>query len=143
MRALRISALCLALGLSGCYASNVVESGDREVSETALKVTWRPASAADLPGFYASTAVEGEAAGALLKAYYYLGEEGSYSGAVLVVSPEGPRFMVLEEDGDYRFSEEGLDLQDGAGAISVDAGPDQLRFRTEASTIVFERVELR
>jgi len=147
MRALRVPAWLLfslgALSLGGCYASNVVAAKDREVEVAEEKVTWRSAEATDLPGFYASSAVEGAAAGALLKAYYYFGAEGSYSGAVLVVSPEGPRFMVLEEDGDYVFGSEGLDLNDGAGPVSLDAAPGKLRLRTADSTIVFERVELR
>lgn len=147
MKALRLLPLLVALlgvgALSGCYASNVVATSERAVEVAQKKVRWRPAEAADLPGFYASSAVEGAAAGALLKAYYYFGAEGSYSGAVLVVSPEGPRFMVLEEEGAYAFSEEGIDLKDGAGPVPVDAAPGQLRLRAPESTIVFERVELR
>ncbi|MBL4848001.1 MAG: hypothetical protein JKY65_20995 [Planctomycetes bacterium] len=141
MRALTLLA-ALAFS-SGCYASNVVEASQRTVKETEVVVSWTPATVEDLPGFYASSSIEGEAAGALLKAYYYFGAEGSYSGAVLIVSPEGPRFWVLEEDGNYALSEEGLDLNDGAEPVPVDAAPGKLRLRAPGSTIVFERVELR
>ena len=95
-----------------------------------------------MPGFYASTRIEGAAAGALLKAYYYFGAEGEYSGAAMVVSPEGPRFVVVEEEGRYAFSAEGIDLNDGSGTVALDAAPGRLRLRSADTTIVFERVEL-
>jgi len=134
--------LLAALACSGCYASNVVEKNAREVKVGEAKVEWRPAQASDVPGFYASTRIEGEAAGALLKAYYYFGAEGEYSGAAMVVSPEGPRFVVVEEEGRYAFSAEGIDLNDGSGPVALDAAPGRLRLRSADTTIVFERVEL-
>ena len=140
-RAAFLIAACVGLG--GCYASNVVEASQREVKVEQEKVTWRPSVEADVPGFYESTAVEGAAAGALLKAYYYLGPEGDYSGGVLVVSPEGPRFLVLAENGRYEFAAGKIDLKDGSGPVPLDAAPDQIRLRSPETTIVFRRVELR
>lgn len=140
-RSLRTGPLLVlaSVGFSGCYASNVVEADQREVKVKEEQVTWRPASEADLPGFYESTAVEGAAAGALLKAYYYFGPEGDYSGGVLAVSPEGPRFLVLAEDGRYSFSEGKIDLQDGSGPVPLEAAPGQLRLTSPETTLVFRR----
>lgn len=138
----RSLALCLTCLLSlGCYASNVVAVDDREVKEREVKVTWRPAVAADLPGFYATSKIEGELAGGVLKAYYLFGAE-TYSGAALVLTPAGPQFRVLEESGSYVLGEQGLDLRDGSGPVAVDAALGKLRLRSKGSTLIFERVEL-
>ena len=142
-RLLRAALAATLIACSGCYASNVVAEGDRSVAEVRVELQWAPATADDLPGFYASESVEGEAAGALLKAYYYFGAEGDYSGAALVVSPEGPRFVVIEEEGRYAFADGAIDLADGAGPVPVDAALDHLRLRNPETTIVFKRVELR
>lgn len=138
-----LAAVAAVLASAGCYASNVVAEADRDVKEVQLELRWTPATAEDLPGFYASESVEGEAAGALVKAYYYFGADGDYSGAALVVSPEGPRFVVLEEEGHYTFLDASLDLDDGQGPVPVDAALGYLRLRSPETTIVFKRVELR
>lgn len=132
----------LCLGLSGCYASNVVASGDREVKVEVERVTWRPATLEDLPGFYESTQVEGAAAGALLKAYYYFGPDGDYSGGALVVSPEGPRFLVLAEEGRYVFADGKIDLQDGSGPVPLEAAPERLKLQSPETTLTFRRIPL-
>ncbi|MGE0713741.1 MAG: hypothetical protein AB7N76_37170 [Planctomycetota bacterium] len=145
--AARCLALALCAALSGCYASNVVAPEERDVVVAAPKLDWHPAKPEDIPGFYASTKVEGESAGALLKAYYQFGPlqdgGGDYSGAALVVTPQGPRFVVIAEDGKYRFDpESGLDLQDGGPPAKLEAAEGHLRLSDGASTITFERVEL-
>lgn len=144
-RARRVLGLALLAPLlsAGCYASNVLAEADRDVRVTAKKRVWRPATAEDLSGFFASTEVEGESAGAVLKAYYYFGH-GAYSGAALVVGSEGPRFVVIAEEGRYTFEGGKLDLKDGSGALTVQAAKDGfLRLDSGGSTITFQRAELR
>ncbi|MHC4393812.1 MAG: hypothetical protein ACYS22_21150, partial [Planctomycetota bacterium] len=94
------------------------------------------------PGFYASQEVRGEAAGALLQAYYYFGPGGSYSGAALVVTEDGPRFVVITEDGQWKPGRPGLDLDDGSGPVRAEVAGGLLRLTSEGSTIVFDKVPL-
>lgn len=130
--------------LGGCYASNVVAPDQREVKlEAPPQRNWKPVTATELPGFYASNRIEGEIAGALLKAYYFFGADGAYSGAALVVGEEGPRFMVLQEDGHWTLSKAGLDLADGSGPIQATAADGALRLVTPTGSITFDPVELR
>ena len=136
-----LSTLAL-LPIAGCIPSNVVAPEARAVQVDQAKLEWSRATQADLPGFYVSTEISGDSAGALLKAYYLFAETGSYSGAALVVGEAGPRFVVIAEDGRWALSDLGLDLQDGSGPVEVYAAPGHLRLVTPDSEIVFERVEI-
>lgn len=139
----RVLLLFAALSLGGCYASNVVAPEARDVKLAAAQRTWRKATKADLPGFYASEEVTGRSAGALLKAYYLFAEGGVYSGAALVVGDNGPRFVVIDEDGRWTLDAAGLDLHDGGGAVAVEVAPEHLRLVRKDGSITFTRVELR
>lgn len=142
-RLVPLAALLLALG--GCYASNVVEPGQRSVQVEQVQLAWRPAAAEDLAGFWSSTEVTGSLAGGLLRAYYWFDPAGAYSGAALVVDDGRVRFMTLAEDGRWSLDEAGLDLHDGSGALTAalaPGAPDHLRLTTPDSAIVFQRVPL-
>lgn len=133
----------LSLSLAGCYASNVVAPESRDVvAAAAPDLRWRPAEADEVPGFYASTHVEGASAGALLRAYYYFDSTGNYSGGALVLGEYGPRFVVIAEDGHWTVADGQLDLGDGSEGVTLEAAEDHLRLRTADSAIVFRRQPL-
>ncbi len=127
---------------TGCYASNVVAPDARAVEAARPRVAWRPATARDLPGFWASTEVTGALAGGVLKAYAWFDAEGGYSSAALVVGEEGPRFAVLSEGGRWAFGPDGVDLHDGAGPLQAFAAPGRLRLDAPDGAIAFEAVAL-
>ncbi|RMG11524.1 MAG: hypothetical protein D6731_15425 [Planctomycetota bacterium] len=137
------AALLLVVSAAACYPSNVLEAEQRDVvADQAPALAWRPATSEDLGGFYASVRVEGASAGALLRAYYYFDTTGAYSGAALVVTDSGPRFVVIAEDGRWSLSEGKLDLHDGSGALDASVAPGHLRLASPESTIVFEKLPL-
>jgi hypothetical protein len=128
--------------LPGCYASNVVAPEARAVQVEAPRRVWRPAAAADVPGFYESTEVGGASAGAVLRAYMWLGAGGEYSAAALVVGEDHPRFAVLADDGRWSFGPAGLDLHDGTPPVQLFAADGALRLVTADATMVFRRVSV-
>lgn len=137
---------CLS-GLGGCYASNVVERGQRGVQEEQVALAWRPIAGPDqLKGFWESTEVGGSSAGALLKAYYWFDPSGVYSGAALVLDDGQVRFLTLAEHGEWTLDASGLDLHDGSGALTAEvaSAPDgkHLRLVTPDSAISFREVPL-
>ena len=137
MKTVWIVAACLVF--PGCYASSVVAPSDRSVEELEAPKAWAPATAGDLPGFWVSTAVEGDSAGAVLRAYYVFTEEGFYSGAALVVGEVGPQFLVLEEDGRWSLSDGVLELGDGSGSMQASVAEGCLQLEVSGSAIVFRR----
>lgn len=151
MRARRLAASALlAAGLTalgGCYASNVVDPGQRGVQEEQVALTWKPAAGPDeLKGFWESTEVSGSSAGALLKAYYWFDPSGVYSGAALVLDDGQVRFLTLAEQGEWTLDASGLDLHDGSGALAAEVAraPEgkHLRLVTPESAITFREVPL-
>jgi hypothetical protein len=131
------------LSATACIPSNVVAAKDRDVTLTPEKaLAWRPARSADVAGFYASTKIEGASAGALLRAYYYFDTTGSYSGAALVIGEEGPRFLVIADDGHWSLDEGHLDLGDGSGELQAAVAPEHLRLVSPESAITFRKLPL-
>jgi hypothetical protein len=136
------AALVLALLASGCYASNVVAPADRAVVVLAPRLAWRAAVAGDLPGFYESTEITGASAGAVLRAYMFLGARGEYSAAALVVGEDHPRFAVIVDDGRWSLEPDGLDLHDGSARLQPFAAEGHLRLVSADATMVFKRVPI-
>ena len=162
------AALAATSALTGCYGDMTVEAQARAVSLEAPEPSWRAATPDDLDGFFESTRLTGETAGAVLKTYYQFAPDGDYSGAALVLSDEGPRFLVIAEEGRWTLDREGLDLHDGSGKLelyaarasapatpadgdpdpvpeaSPEAGPERmLKLVSPRGAIVMRRVELR
>src|SRR5262245_26572052 len=136
-RALLLPAL---LPLLGCYASNVVATADRAVRATALPTDWRPATAADLAGYFASVEVTGAAAASLRQVYYWFEAGGRYTGAALVDGDAGPSFQTL--DGAWQLGDGGLVL-DGADPVPVDVAANHLRIRAPGGAVVLRREVLK
>lgn len=126
--------------LGGCYASNVVATTDRAVTETALPTEWRAATAADLVGYHRAAAVRGEAALSLRTVYYLFLADGGYTGAALVDGERGLAFQTLS--GTWRLDADGLVLDDGR-AVAVQAAPCWLRIAAPNGELILRREELR
>ncbi|MBL8841101.1 MAG: hypothetical protein JNL90_06150 [Planctomycetes bacterium] len=132
-------ALLLAplLWAPGCIAPSVLDDAQRLPETTApARLDWRPAQAADLHGYWESSAVEGEAAVALRKLYYLFASDGRYTGAALVAGDTGPQFQTL--DGRWTLADGVLDLGDGATA-EAQVAPGWLRLVNEGGTLLLER----
>jgi len=106
--------LASLLALPGCYASSTLAESERTVAAAAPRASWRAAVKDDLPGLWASTAIEGQSAGVVLKVYYAFDADGGWSGAALVLGEDGPRFTSLADDGRWALADATLDLHDGA-----------------------------
>ena len=77
---------------------------ERDVTLDRPLLEWRPALRADIPGFYVSREIEGEAAASVLSMEYLFQEDGSYTGAALVLDENGrPSFQTLS--GTWRLEE--------------------------------------
>lgn len=122
---------------SGCIAPSVLDDAQRLPEASApARLDWRPAQAADLLGYWESSAVEGDAAAALRKLYYLFAADGSYTGAALVAGATGPQFQTL--DGSWTLADGLLDLGDGATA-EAQVAPGWLRLVNEGGTLLLER----
>lgn len=125
--------------LAGCYASNVVAVRDRAVTEAELAPDWGPVAAAQIPGYYESARVTGDAALSVRRIYYWFGAQGSYTGAALTDGDAGLAFQTLS--GQWRLTADGLVLDDG-DAVPVQAAAGHLRLQAPAGELVLRRVPL-
>lgn len=129
-----------------CYPSNVIDEQSRQVVIDLPAVEWTAAPDEFPAGLYQSEEITGEAAGALVRLYYYFGTNhelanaGNYSGAALVLASGGPSFQVLE--GAWVYGDGRLDLGDGSGPLVVETATDRLRLTSESGGVVFVRQEL-
>lgn len=134
----RIS-LVVLLACSGCIAPSVVSSTGRQVSAEVAPAQWRPATAADVPGFYESERIEGESGASLAKIYYSFAADGTFTGAALVLGGTNPEFQTLS--GTWTFQDGALDLGDGQ-PIELNAADGRLRLATPAGAAVLKRIAL-
>lgn len=110
---------------------------EREVQLDQPALEWRPATKDDLPGFYLSRRIEGEAAGSVLSMEYLFQEDGTYTGAALVLGEDGkPAFQTLS--GTWRLGQGRLILDEGEPA-DVAVAPNHLRLKAATGVVVFER----
>lgn len=135
----RALVLALALAGAGCFANTRLDSAKRAVETAPAELVWRAATAADLRGLYESVAVEGEAASALWKVYYHFAEDGSYTGAALVIGGAHPEFQTLS--GKWTLADGELDLGEGE-RLRAFAAADRLRLESATGVAVLRRVEL-
>jgi hypothetical protein len=130
---------CVLLLLAGCYASNVVAVRDRTVVDDVTALAWRPAQADDVPGLYESVAVQGDAAFALRRVYYWFSSDGRYAGAALIAADTGMAFQTLA--GTWRLGPEGFVL-DAAAPAQLLAAPEHLRIDAGNGVLVLRRSRL-
>ena len=131
------SLLLVSLLLGGCYASNVVAPRDRMVRTDLKELKWRPATAADLAGLYASVAITGDAALTLRRVDYWFGADGRFAAAALQDDDdEGPTFQTA--NGRWSLTDGGLVLGDQEPAECT-AAEEHLRLRMTGGEIVLRR----
>jgi hypothetical protein len=138
----RAVALVLLLGatnaLPSCIASNLLDTNLRMPEAKAEEREWVPALPADLEGQFESTKITGEAAGSVLKIYYYFAGDGRFTGAALVVGESGPTFQVLE--GRWSLVEGKLSLGPDSEPATLQKSGDLLRLMTTEGSVVLRRV---
>ena len=140
MRACAVSfSIACAAFAPACISSSVVESSGRAVTPTTSGLAWAPARSADLRGLFESISIEGEVAAALWKVYYAFAEDGSYSGAALVLGGANPEFQTLS--GKWVLAGDTLDLGDGQTARASFAG-DHLKLESAGSVVILRRTAL-
>lgn len=134
MRTLLLALLAIS---PACFAAKVIDSKDRAVEPPASQLAWRDARAEDFRGLFESTSIEGEAAAAYWKIYYHFADDGSYTGAALVVGGAQPEFQTLS--GTWKLDEQGLDLGNGQVGRAF-AAPDHLKLESEGITVILRHV---
>lgn len=130
--------LCLLLS-PACIASSVVESAGRAVAPPTSDLDWRPAVREDLRGLFESISIEGEAAASLWKIYYVFAEDGSYSGAALVLGERHLEFQTLS--GTWTIEGQVLDLGEGQATRAWTAA-DHLKLESDGSVAILRRAEV-
>lgn len=128
------------LALAGCIAPSVLEKEKRAVSEEEASVAWRPAEAPDLDGLFESVRIEGEASSSLWRFEYHFSQDGSFTGAALVVIEGRPEFQTLA--GRWSLAAGVLALE-GSEPARAFAAPGKLKLETEGGTAELRRVALR
>jgi hypothetical protein len=125
-----------ALLATSCIAPSVVDSAGRAVATKAEDLTWRDAESADLRGLFESTSIEGEVAASLWRVYYHFAEDGTYTGAALVVGGVRPEFQTLS--GTWTLAGGVLDLGEGQTA-RASAAPEHLRLASGGGVVILRR----
>jgi hypothetical protein len=120
--------------------SNVVAVTDRSVLVEAERAAWRPATAADVPGFYRSGEMTGALATALLRIEYLFDADGSFTGAALFAGPP-PGFDTLS--GSWTLDAEARLALDDAEPADLEAADGMLRLLGADGTVVLYREDLR
>jgi hypothetical protein len=126
-----------ALLASACIASSVVESSGRAVAPASVELDWRPARGEDLRGLFESVSIEGEAAASLWRVLYVFAEDGSYSGAALVLGAGNPEFQTLS--GRWALVGDDLDLGDGQ-TVRASVAADHLKLESAGGIAILRRV---
>lgn len=127
-----------SVGLSSCIGSTLLDAEHRAVEPKVIEHQWRPAVADTIPGQYESVEVRGEAAGAMLKVYYFFMAGGRYTGAALVVDRDGPSFQVLT--GRWQLVDGQLTLGEDTEPARAEMDGSFLRISTDTGTLVLRRV---
>ena len=134
---MRAILLALLFVFPACITAKVIDSKDRAVEIPLAQVAWQPAHSADFRGLFESTSIEGEAAASAWKLYYHFADDGTYTGAALIVSGAHPEFQTLS--GNWQLGERDLDLGDGT-VVHAYAAPEQLKFQSEGGTVILRHV---
>ena len=134
---MRVLLVALTLSWSAACASTILTPVERAALAGLPQHDWRPATASDIPGLYASEEISGSMAASLWKLYYHFDENGSYTGAALFAA-DPPRFEVLS--GTWIFAAGRLAL-DGGEAAETKADIGALLLSGEAGTVVLQREE--
>ncbi|MEO6710552.1 MAG: hypothetical protein ABI054_12795 [Planctomycetota bacterium] len=134
---MRRSWLAFLLAAPACITPNVLDTKARVVEQAPAAIVWETARPEDLRGLFESTAIEGLAAASYWKIYYHFAEDGTYTGAALVIGGEQPQFQTLS--GSWRLDEQGLDLGNGQSG-RASAAPGMLKLESEGVTVILQRV---
>jgi len=126
--------------LVSCIASNLLDSNQRMLQTEAVDREWSSPSSADIEGQFESTEITGEAAGSVLKIYYYFAADGRFTGAALVIGTSGPTFQVLE--GHWDLNGDKLSLGPDSEPATVHKSGNLLRLTTVDGRVVLKRVTL-
>lgn len=140
----RVGLWALVALTAGCYPSNVLDTSLRAVEIEAPDVDdWAPVARDQFPGTYASESIFGDAAASLLDVRYVFRDNGTYSGAALVVGESGLEYQTLT--GTWSISDSGstLVLDDRAPGFSLGMHENRIRVASDAGTVILERIELR
>lgn len=104
---------------------------------------WAPVDRESFPGTYAADSIFGDAAANLLDVRYVFRDNGSYSGAALVVGDEGLEYQTLTGSWVIGDSGSSLLLDDRTPGLSLGMHEDRIRIASAAGTVILERIELR
>jgi hypothetical protein len=137
-RVFRCLAALLASVPAACIADSVIDEHARVAAvEDVAPVSWLPADPAALPGGWESDGIEGEAAALVWKIYYHFAEDGTYTGAALVLADPDPEFQTLS--GTWSVESGALTLNSDAPVPAWIAG-ERLKLEGPAGTVTFHRV---
>jgi hypothetical protein len=125
--------LVLLMVTPACFAAKVIDSKDRAVELPASQLAWQHARAEDFSGLFESISIEGLAAASYWKIYYHFADDGTYTGAALVIGGAQPEFQTLS--GKWKLDEAGLDLGNGQVGRAF-AAPDHLKLESEGLTLI-------
>jgi hypothetical protein len=112
---------------------------ERAIGALPAEFAWQPAEKGDLQGLFESVSIEGEAAAQLWRVYYHFAEDGTYTGAALVIGGERPEFQTLS--GQWDLHAGALDLGDGS-RIAAFAATDHVKLETDGGSVVLRRAAI-
>jgi hypothetical protein len=127
--------------LAGCQATGASSSGQPSPKAPA-EADWRSARAADLPGYWESEAIDGEAAKVVGKVYTWLAADGHYTSSALIMgnalaTGQRPEFRAIT--GEWRLDAGILRLADEREAIQAEVAGDRLRLTSSNGVVTLRR----
>ncbi len=137
-RSPRLLVLILACTPVSCIADSVLDEHARaSAPEEQPILPWVPASPPDLLGGWESDGIEGEVAGLVWKIDYYFSDDGSYTGAALVLADPDPQFQTLT--GTWSLDSGALTLNSDA-PVPAWIASDRMKLDGPTGTVTFRRV---
>jgi hypothetical protein len=123
---------------SACLADTVIDEHARvAATEAGAPIPWLPADAQALPGGWESDGIEGEAAALVWKIYYHFADDGTYTGAALVLADRNPEFQTLA--GTWSVEAGALTLNSDPPVPAWIAG-ERMKLEGSTGTVTFRRV---
>jgi hypothetical protein len=137
MRRPVLAVVVASAALTACFSSHPIDTTRRATEPAPPSIAWRPASRADLVGWFESDRITGEAAASIHRVWYAFAADGTYSGSALIRDGAHETFQTLS--GTWRLDGSTLSLGADSPPAKAFAAEGRLRMDSDGGSVTFRR----